>query len=588
QIKVPTNPADVTSEITSFAEYAAASKFKASYLKHLNGGLDTPIRPGDPRSRGGNHGRNGRDGGGNGNGSGSGGRGNNHDNDGLTHEQRETNRQLQQHLRQHNFPTNQLQGVGGSSNRRSLNPLRRPPSEAGGNNQGNNNNNNPGVRGGEGGGGRNNNNNNNNNVPLRQIQQQLGARHRPHHRTNPSNNNNNNTTTTNSSNPAVSTISISFSPDSRTVASTHGDHTVKITCCHTGKLLRQLEGHPRTPWTVKYHPTNPRIVASGCLGFQVRVWDWNFQKEGVRKERRLGRERRWGGRYADLNDDRRGGGGRNGVGGLDGYAGGGMNNMASSGSLDDNSDYYGSSPRGVVEKNRRGWDNEDVDDMGADCTNATNAGRSNPWGLPTSASNNDDETDDYATHALLAAGIPPDDPAWYDTESEAYNYEDGIGVCLNMIRLHSAVISLSFHPSGEILAMASGSTLHLWDYNQEKRKRKKKVADGATNILTLKPLSASSVRESDARILNRSENSDFPRGQTMDFRHDSALRCVHFPPAGDILIVGGVNPPSHNEGLPNSRGNNTDPRSRVGRGGMSGGGMSFHLRMWGFDLDAVL
>lgn len=69
----------------------------------------------------------------------------------------------------------------------------------------------------------------------------------------------------------------------------------------------------------------------------------------------------------------------------------------------------------------------------------------------------------------------------------------------------------------------------------------------------------------------------------MDFRHESALRCVHFPPRGDVLIVGGVNPPSSNEGLPNSRAG--DPRRR---GGMSGGGMSFHLRMWDFSLDAVL
>ena len=30
-------------------------------------------------------------------------------------------------------------------------------------------------------------------------------------------------------------------------------------------------GNLRTPWTVKYHPTNPRILASGCLGFQMRV-----------------------------------------------------------------------------------------------------------------------------------------------------------------------------------------------------------------------------------------------------------------------------------------------------------------------------
>ncbi|TYZ59124.1 hypothetical protein PybrP1_000049 [[Pythium] brassicae (nom. inval.)] len=70
-----------------------------------------------------------------------------------------------------------------------------------------------------------------------------------------------------------STISIAISPDGKTFASTHGDHTVKIICFETGRILQTLVGHPRTPWSVKFHPTDPRYVASGCLGFQVRFWD---------------------------------------------------------------------------------------------------------------------------------------------------------------------------------------------------------------------------------------------------------------------------------------------------------------------------
>ncbi|CAH0491312.1 unnamed protein product [Peronospora farinosa] len=70
-----------------------------------------------------------------------------------------------------------------------------------------------------------------------------------------------------------STISIAISPDGKTFASTHGDHTVKIVCIETGKVIQILVGHPRTPWSVKFHPTDPRYVASGCLGFQVRFWD---------------------------------------------------------------------------------------------------------------------------------------------------------------------------------------------------------------------------------------------------------------------------------------------------------------------------
>jgi activator-of-BECN1-regulated-autophagy protein 1 len=189
---------------------------------------------------------------------------------------------------------------------------------------------------------------------------------------------------------AVSTISIAFSPDSQTMASTHGDHTVKITSCHTGNLLRTLEGHPRTPWTVKYHPTDGHILASGCLGCQVRVWNWND------------------------------------------------------------------------------------------------------------------------------------------------------GICLKMIRLDHAIISLSFHPSGHVLAIASGSRLHFWDY---------------------------------ANYAGADGNAD-SRGALTEVEQRHMLRCVHFPPNGNTLIVGGSNPP-------------TDEQRRR-RTGMTSNGMSFYLRLWDFDLIAAL
>jgi activator-of-BECN1-regulated-autophagy protein 1 len=80
--------------------------------------------------------------------------------------------------------------------------------------------------------------------------------------------------------------------------------------------------------------------------------------------------------------------------------------------------------------------------------------------------------------------------------------------------------------------------------------------------------------------LNRSETSIFPLTPMVEFQHCEVLRCVHFPPSGTIIIAGGQNPMIANEGLPNH-----DPRRR---GGMSGGGMSFHLRIWDFNLDAVL
>lgn len=197
------------------------------------------------------------------------------------------------------------------------------------------------------------------------------------------------------SSEAISTISIAFSSDSQTMASTHGDHTVKITCCSTGRLLETLEGHPRTPWTVKYHPLQNNILASGCLGFQVRVWDWHSR------------------------------------------------------------------------------------------------------------------------------------------------------TCLRMIRLDYAIISLSFHPEGHILAVASGSRLHFWDFDNYGGR---KDSNGATASGTITAVEQRNM-----------------------------LRCVHFPPDGKSVIVGGMNP------------NQDHPRRTArARGGMSGGGISFYLRLWDFDAEAAL
>lgn len=70
-----------------------------------------------------------------------------------------------------------------------------------------------------------------------------------------------------------STISVAFSPDAKRFASTHGDHTVKVIDFESGRVAATLVGHPRTPWTVKFHPFLPDVVASGCLGFEARVWD---------------------------------------------------------------------------------------------------------------------------------------------------------------------------------------------------------------------------------------------------------------------------------------------------------------------------
>jgi WD domain, G-beta repeat len=201
---------------------------------------------------------------------------------------------------------------------------------------------------------------------------------------------------------AVSTISVAFSPNAQTLASTHGDHSVKISCCYTGRLLVSLDGHPRTPWTVKYHPVDSRLVASGCLGYQVRVWCWPTQ------------------------------------------------------------------------------------------------------------------------------------------------------TCLQMVRLESAIISLAFHPSGTLLAVANGTRLHLWGVNDPPPME-------ATSSTTVPTPSMPQQKRSNVCI-------------ELDQRH--MLRCVHFPPNGTSIILGGVN----NDETP--RTNRSLRRNNPV--------MSFYLRLWDFDLPAAL
>ncbi|KAM7457656.1 hypothetical protein BLSTO_01577 [Blastocystis sp. subtype 1] len=70
-----------------------------------------------------------------------------------------------------------------------------------------------------------------------------------------------------------SIICIAYRSDGRFIASTHSDHSVRITNVLTGNTVASLYGHLRTPWTVKWHPTKPNILASGCLGSKLIVWD---------------------------------------------------------------------------------------------------------------------------------------------------------------------------------------------------------------------------------------------------------------------------------------------------------------------------
>ncbi|KAK4532616.1 hypothetical protein CCYA_CCYA13G3473 [Cyanidiococcus yangmingshanensis] len=94
-----------------------------------------------------------------------------------------------------------------------------------------------------------------------------------------------------------STIALSLSADGTRLASTHGDHVVRIynvqkggfwkpfhadsnvaeAACETWsqftvELLYELHGHPRTPWSVRFHPRDSDLLVSGCLGGHCYVW----------------------------------------------------------------------------------------------------------------------------------------------------------------------------------------------------------------------------------------------------------------------------------------------------------------------------
>ncbi|XP_078586695.1 activating molecule in BECN1-regulated autophagy protein 1-like isoform X1 [Branchiostoma floridae x Branchiostoma japonicum] len=72
---------------------------------------------------------------------------------------------------------------------------------------------------------------------------------------------------------ARTTFLMAFSHDGTLMASSHGDHNIHVTDLRTGKCIRTLVGHSRTPWCVTFHPSSNEILASGCLDGEVRVWD---------------------------------------------------------------------------------------------------------------------------------------------------------------------------------------------------------------------------------------------------------------------------------------------------------------------------
>jgi WD40 repeat protein len=65
---------------------------------------------------------------------------------------------------------------------------------------------------------------------------------------------------------------MAFSPDSRILASTSDDGTVKVWDTATGQELRTLRGHTKAVWGVAISPDG-RTLASSSLDGTVKLWD---------------------------------------------------------------------------------------------------------------------------------------------------------------------------------------------------------------------------------------------------------------------------------------------------------------------------
>lgn len=285
---------------------------------------------------------------------------------------------------------------------------------------------------------------------------------------------------TNTNSKAVSTISIAFAPDGKTMASTHGDHTVKITCCMTGKLLQTLVGHPRTPWTVKYHP----------------------------------------------------------------HAGADLKNPKT---------------KKVIIANRTANTNSTYISSQED------------------SSQQRQEYEQQQEQQIVASGCLGHQVRIWDWVS---------GTCLQMIRLEYAIISLSFHPEGNCLAVANGTRLHFWalptvnkaeETNKENTPAANAIVEKDRNTATGGNNTTSMIRSNNATNSTNATSQQPRRGGGMHIEMRHMLRCVHFLPDGKRIIVGGVNPQSAAEARRRREGNQDKAPS-----------MSFYLRLWDFDLEASL
>eukprot|EP00126_Sphaerothecum_destruens_P008209 Sdes_comp20129_c0_seq1m13189 len=74
-------------------------------------------------------------------------------------------------------------------------------------------------------------------------------------------------------------IAIAFNSTGQFLACGHGRHTLVIRDISHKKKMIELPNFLRTVWAVKFHPEKEHIVAAGCLGGLIMVYDIQVRQQ---------------------------------------------------------------------------------------------------------------------------------------------------------------------------------------------------------------------------------------------------------------------------------------------------------------------
>jgi WD40 repeat protein len=68
---------------------------------------------------------------------------------------------------------------------------------------------------------------------------------------------------------------VAFSPDSKLLATAHGDGIARVWDTNTGRVLKELRGHTQWVWSTAFSADGSLLVTSGAVDGTARVWDPN-------------------------------------------------------------------------------------------------------------------------------------------------------------------------------------------------------------------------------------------------------------------------------------------------------------------------